>query len=248
MNRTKMRLYPEVAVGGYSRSDMTVEFYTRVRALLTDESRVLDFGAGRGQFMDDEPWFRRSLQDLRGSGRHVVGIDIDEAVSENPSLDEAHVLEPNAPWPIADQSIDLVLSDWTFEHIDRPKHIADEAARVVKPGGWFCARTPNRRGYVAAAARLVPNSMHARTLRRLQPSRQARDVFPTRYLLNTPGDVARAFRDFDVYHYPGFGEPAYFGSSVAAWRAVQTLHRALPPQLAPALMFFMRRRQDATAD
>ena len=47
-SETLVRLYPEADVGGFTRHDGFVEFYTRVNALLHDESTVLDFGAGRG--------------------------------------------------------------------------------------------------------------------------------------------------------------------------------------------------------
>ncbi|OWY62641.1 hypothetical protein B7486_57335, partial [cyanobacterium TDX16] len=43
------RLYPEVGAGGFSRSDGTVEFWSRVQALVTPGAHVLDLGAGRGR-------------------------------------------------------------------------------------------------------------------------------------------------------------------------------------------------------
>ena len=47
-------MYPEVAAGGFTRHDGFVDFYVRVGALLTGESRVLDFGAGRGELSESE--------------------------------------------------------------------------------------------------------------------------------------------------------------------------------------------------
>ena len=42
------RLHPESALGGYTAYDGTIEFYGRIKALITPEMRVVDFGAGRG--------------------------------------------------------------------------------------------------------------------------------------------------------------------------------------------------------
>jgi hypothetical protein len=71
--------------------------------------------------------------------------------------------------------------------------VVAELHRVVAPGGWVCARTPNRRGFIAVGARLVPNALHVRALKKLEPERKDFDVFPTRYRLNTMGQVRRAF-------------------------------------------------------
>ena len=60
-----------------------------------------------------------------------------------------------------------------------------EIERILKPGGWFCARTPNKWGYISLGANLIPNSLHVRFLKFLQPDRQEEDVFPTRYRMNT---------------------------------------------------------------
>jgi hypothetical protein len=59
-----------------------------------------------------------------------------------------------------------------------------EVARVLRPGGWFLAKTPNLRHYVSLAARCTPHSWHvAFNARR---GRAESDTFPTRYRLNTP--------------------------------------------------------------
>ncbi len=141
------RFFLEVAAGGYSRRDGTVEFFGRVNALLTPGSVVVDLGAGRGRgALDDAVDYRRQLCVLRGKCQRAIGVDIDPAVRDNPGLDEAHVIALDAPLPFADDSVDLVVSDMTFEHIDRPEHTVAELTRVLRPGGWICARTPNRWG------------------------------------------------------------------------------------------------------
>ncbi len=237
-------LYPETAVGGFSRVDGTIDFFTRVNALLEPQMTVLDFGAGRGLFLEDPPSYRRDLQNLRGKVARVVGVDVDRAVRLNQSVDESHVVGIGEPLPLPDDSVDIVVSDHVFEHIDDPDAAIAELERVLKPGGWICARTPNRHGYIATGARLVPNRAHAKALRRLQPERQERDVFPTRYLLNSPAQLHRHFPAdrFEVFSYTHNSEPAYFGRSVVAWRAVNLVNRLLPSQLGATFMIFVRKR------
>lgn len=242
MTDLRRTLYPEVEVGGYSRADTTIEFFTRVNALLDPSMTVVDFGAGRGQFMDEPAWFRRDLQCLKGKAKEVIGLDVDPVVTGNHSVDSAFVLDESGRWPLPDESVDLVVSDWTFEHVDDPSVLSREASRTVKSGGWICARTPNKWGYIALGSRVIPNQGHVTVLRKLQPHRQARDVFPTRYHLNTPTDVQQAFPEFEVYSYGINGEPAYFGQSKVAWRTAQLAHQLLPPGLRSTMLFFLRRR------
>ena len=195
-NPTLARLYPEAAVGGYTQLDGQVEFYTRVNALVDQDSHVLDFGAGRGQWaVDPMPAISRRLRMLRGRVARVVGTDVDEAVLTNPTLDEAKVVAPGEPLPYDDGTFDLVIADHVLEHIDA-EHAPDVAAemmRLLKPGGWLAARTPNKWGMIGVGARAVPNKLHARVLDRLQPGRKAEDVFPVRYEMNTRKDLARLF-------------------------------------------------------
>jgi SAM-dependent methyltransferase len=148
-------LYPEVAAGGFSRVDGSIAFYGRVRALLAEcptPAMVVDFGAGRGAFLDDQVRARRDTRLLRGTAGRVVGIDIDEAVLTNPSVDEAYVVKVGEPLPLAGGSADLVVSDFTFEHIADPGWAAGEIGRILRPDGWMCALTPNRWGYIGNGA------------------------------------------------------------------------------------------------
>lgn len=244
-SRIAERHFPEVRAGGFSRVDGTVAFYTRVRALTSSDSTVVDFGAGRGQSIEDPVAFRRSLQQLRGTVRRVIGLDVDEAVRENPGVDEAHVITLGAPLPLPDASVDLVLADFVFEHVEDPRWAGREIARVLRPGGWICARTPNRRGMIAVAARLVPNRYHVQALRVLQPGKKDVDTFPTAYLMNTVRDLEICFPPdkFDHVTYTYDGGPAYAGGSRAGWALFRMLSRLTPARLRPTLFVFVQKRR-----
>ncbi|HEV7344496.1 MAG TPA: methyltransferase domain-containing protein [Devosia sp.] len=244
IDQTRQTMYPEVAAGGFSRVDGTVDFYQRINALVQPDSVVLDVGAGRGQAHHDDPSsYRRSLRNFKGRTRRVIGIDVDPVVMTNPSLDEAHLIV-NDKWPVETGSVDVAFSDYTFEHVPDPAAFASEALRVLKPGGWLCARTPNKHGYISIASRLIPESMHGRVLRRAQPDRKEEDVFPTTYLLNTPRDIKGRFSpaSWNYYIYTQNAEPAYFGSSAALWRIAGAALKLTPQRFWPTLMIFMQKK------
>lgn len=246
MTEPLRRLYPEIAAGGFSRENKNLEFYSRVNALLTPESVVVDFGAGRGGFMDEPDSYLRRLRLFRGRVARVIGVDIDPVVEQNPSVDQAIVWQPGSPIDLPDASVDVVVSDFTFEHIDEPEIVAAELDRIVRPGGWICARTPNRWGYIAIGASLVPNRWHARALKRLQPGQRAeRDVFPTRYRMNTRGVIRRLFPEprWAVYAYTMNGEPVYFGRSRVLIYGVYAVSRLLPQRLGSTYLFFVHKQE-----
>lgn len=245
---TLERLYPESAVGGFSRVDGQIEFYTRINALVDEHSRVLDFGAGRGLWaVEPMPEMSRLLRRLKGRVAEVVGTDVDEAVLTNETLDSAQVVPIGEPLPFPDASFDLVIADYVLEHVGKSEaqDVADEVMRILKPGGWLAARTPNKWGTTGLGASIIPNRLHVTLLKRLQPNRKAEDVFPVRYEMNTRRDVRRLFGKHRAYVYGHTSEPAYFGKSVIAWRAAAFLARLTPPGLAPTLMIFVQKSESS---
>jgi SAM-dependent methyltransferase len=246
--KTLRRLYPESEVGGYTRHDGFVEFYTRVNALLDANSTVLDFGAGRGLWATEPlPDLSRTLRAFHERVARVVGVDVDPVVVNNATLQEATVIEPGQPLPFADNTFDLVLADYVLEHVrheDAPT-VASEILRVLRPGGWFAARTPNKWGLIGVGARTVPNRLHTRALSRLQPGRLPEDVFPVAYAMNTRRVLRQLFPEpARVVVYGHASEPRYCGDRVAAWRLAALLDRLTPPLFAPTLMVFVQKAGD----
>lgn len=245
VNDVAQRLFPEVGVGGFTRVDGTVQFYARINSLLQPHHIVVDFGAGRGsELQNSASPFRTGLRKLQGKCAKLIGVDVDEAVLKNPFIDEAVVIEPYGKLPFEDASVDVVVADWVFEHIGSPERTISELHRILKPGGWICARTPNRFGYLGIAANLVPNSLHTAVLKVMQPNRKEEDVFPTTYQLNSFGALKRHFpqSQWDAMTYSWNAEPAYFGKSALLWRCVLLLHRLMPEFFGTTLMVFLQKR------
>jgi len=239
------RLQPEVRVGGYAARDGTIEFYSRVKSLSSGATFAVDLGAGRGAwFEEDASSFRRDMRLLKGHVSTVIGCDIDPVVLQNRALDSARMLVPGEPWPFDAGSVDLIVSDYVLEHIEDPKSFAAEVNRILKPGGWLCARTPTKYNYVAVGARLISNARHANVLGAAQPGRKAEDVFPTVYRLNTMADVSRWFSTelFENFSYTYTSEPQYHFGRAWVYRLFQFTHWLLPSGMTGNLFIFLRKR------
>jgi len=161
-------------------------FRERILEFLRPESVVLDLGAGAG-IVDQ--------MNFRGLAASVCGVDLDPRVVNNPMLDEGRVANADEI-PYENDRFDLVFSDNVLEHLDQPLKVFREIARVLKPGGVFLFKTPNKWHYMPIIARITPHGFH-QYVNRLR-GRAEVDTFPTRYRANSWGDVARLAAGADL--------------------------------------------------
>lgn len=244
-NQIMASWFPEVGAGGFTSLDGTIEFYIRINALLTPDMTVLDFGGGRGAALTDgDCTFRKQLMTLRGKVVKVIACDVDGAVLSNPGADEKIVIQPDEPLPFADSSFDLIISDFVFEHIADPALVSGELWRILKPGGWICARTPNKYCLISLVTRLIHNSKHSRILRQAQPERQSIDVFPTVFKLNNKRAITTWFSPdaFDNFTYRYEAEPSYFFNNRVVFMLMLLINWLMPPVMKSGLFVFLRKK------
>jgi len=236
--------YPEYNAGGFTRYDGGLEFYGRINALLQPSMVAIDLGAGRGQQFETDNRYRYEMLRIQGKVAKVIGIDIDPAVLTNTHVDEA-LLYDGVRLPLDDQSADLIYCDWVLEHIERPQVFCAEVDRVLRPGGWFCARTPNSISILALASRAIPNALHARLLRKIQAGRrQAQDVFPTFYRMNSHAAIRRLFPDRDWLNctYTRSAEPGYAFGSPTITRIMRVIQYLKHPLGGECLYVFLQKK------
>ena len=244
----KETFYPETRFGGYTDIDGTVAFYHRVNSLLKPSDVVLDVGCGRGEYVDDPVAIRKGLRVLRGKVAKVIGLDVDPAAQTNPFLDEFQLLRGDV-WPLPNDSIDLVLFDWVFEHVADFDRLFSELRRVLKDGGYVCIRTTNRLSYVGLAAAVIPNKHHAGVTSVVQDARKPEDVFPTLYRCNSVRKVKSSMtkHGFDGVVYGYEAEPAYLSFSKAAYFFGVLHQRFAPSFVKPTLFAFGKFKKAAAA-
>ncbi|MEA3109698.1 MAG: hypothetical protein QOI88_4303 [Gammaproteobacteria bacterium] len=228
-------------LAGFTSRDGTIEFYNRINALLQPGFKVLDLGAGRGAwYYTEKAEYKRVLRNLKGKVREYIGADVDTAVLSNPTTDR-NVLIIDGLLPLGDGEVDVVICDWVLEHIVDVASFRREVARVLKPGGIFCARTPHSFSYVSLAARAVRNSSHVKWLRWVQPNRKAQDAFPTAYQCNTLGAVSRCFDGWTNYTYLYTAEPSYYFGRKPVFQFMNLMHRIAPRVMTGSLFIFLRK-------
>lgn len=115
---------------------------------------VLDAGCGEGY----------GTRILAGAAARVLGVDRvpDVVAHARRAYPEADLLVADVcDLPLADESVDLVVSLQVIEHVAAPDRLVAEAARVLRPGGELLCATPNRVTFSPGAA-APTNPFHIR--------------------------------------------------------------------------------------
>jgi SAM-dependent methyltransferase len=158
-------------------------FERRVESLIGPDTRVLlDAGCGR-----TVPVLRK----FQGKVGHLIGVELVPFTDVPPGI-ETHNADLGA-LPLADASVDLIMSRSVFEHLTDPESVYRELARVLRPGGRIVFLTANLWDYGTQVARLVPNRLHGKVVKAVE-GRAEEDTFPTAYKTNTRADVDRLAR------------------------------------------------------
>ncbi|MBS1801932.1 MAG: class I SAM-dependent methyltransferase [Acidobacteria bacterium] len=134
---------------------------------------------------------RNATTEMLSSIGRVTGADVDPEVLSNSFCSDAKVFD-GSRLPFPDASFDACVSNWVLEHVEYPEAHFREIARVLRPNGVYCFRTPNLFHYVTIGSRLTPHSIHLATANRLRGrGSDAHDPYTTFYRANTARGLKR---------------------------------------------------------
>jgi SAM-dependent methyltransferase len=168
--------------------DGTTQFHRFCRDHIHSGARILEVGAGPTN---------RTSEYLATIGT-VVGVDVSDEVMGNRSLAAADVYDGRI-LPYQNASFDNCVSNYVLEHVVDPQEHFRQIARVLRPGGTYCFRTPNLLHYITMASWLLPHSMHLRFANQLRGlSNEHHEPYPTLYRSNTRHAIGRMCRYADL--------------------------------------------------
>jgi len=139
--------------------------------------RILEIGPGlKGS---------KTTRYLKHISNDLVGLDIDPNLRKNQLINNLCIYD-GITFPFHDLSFDVVVSDYVNEHITNPYELHGEIFRVLKNGGYYLFRTPNKFHYVSIVGLITSHSFHRVIYRWLRKKpEEAHDPYPTKYLFNS---------------------------------------------------------------
>lgn len=171
----------------YGSSKHPYKFYEqKIDSLLTHDAVLMDAGCGR-----TVPVLRTYL----GKAKRLIGVELVEFTDVPTGIETYNA--NLAKLPLADSTVDLIMSRSVFEHLSDPESVYREFSRVLRPGGAVVFLTANMWDYGTLVARLVPNNYHAKIVRYTE-GRAEEDTFPTAYKTNTRADVERLAKSAEL--------------------------------------------------
>ena len=195
-NSSWVNLISENSLKGWHifQNDGTIDFYLRIRTLINENSSVLDYGAGRSKWYEDEECdTRKNIRYLKNDVKILIAADIDNGVLENRSSHNQVLIEDSVFNYFEKESFDIIIADYVLEHVDDVEDFKKNIDYLLKKGGVFCARTPHKYAFVSIFAQLIKNHLHNFVLKYAQPKKKEIDTFDTKFKLNTLGSISNTF-------------------------------------------------------
>jgi len=156
-------------------------------------TRWLDLGCGHNLLPAWLPASQIEESIIIDKADLVVGIDADVASLRQHNSLTNKIAGDIESLPFKDESFSLVTANVVIEHVKSPDLLLAEVRRVLRPNGLFIFHTPNAISYATAIAKIIPEPLKIRLVALLQ-NREARDVYPTCYRMNTRRTIERLAR------------------------------------------------------
>jgi|TARA_B110000238_G_C16111463_1_gene432862 2-polyprenyl-3-methyl-5-hydroxy-6-metoxy-1,4-benzoquinol methylase len=227
--------------GKFSINDGTLDFYLRVRTIINKKKIVLDLGAGKGVWFQNKNNIEliQSIQYLKPHVKKLYGADMDPIILRNKSTDE-NLLIKNNIIPLKNSSIDIIICDWVFEHIQYPKIFYKEINRVLKRNGTLCLRTPHKFSYMSLISNLLEGSIIKDwLLKKTQPGRKK--YFRSFYKINTQHKINKVFKNYSNNTFIIKPDPGYYFNSKIVYILLQIMHSITPKFFSGVIIGFLKK-------
>jgi len=160
-----------------------------IDSVLTPQTRWLDAGGGHQILEVAAPDLELAM--VRRVRLTVCCDRVVDAIAKHRSI-RAGVGATLDHLPFRSASLDLITLNNVAEHLEHPREVLSEFARVLAPGGRVIIHTPNVASYPVRIAevgrRILPKPFIMKLIRYMD-FREEEDVFPTFYRVNTDRDL-----------------------------------------------------------
>jgi len=143
INEKIKKYYPAFRTGGFY-------FRQLLTAALGADKVVVDAGCGDGGI----------ISEFVGQWQKLIGLDQNKELLDKNIVVDEKIFADLTRIPLADSSVDVIVSQFVLEHLAEPSKAFEEFNRILKPGGRFIFITPNIYHPIMLASRILPFSLH----------------------------------------------------------------------------------------
>ena len=221
----------------YSKS--RIDLWSKVLDDLTQPHfEVLEIGSGSGRGLQNQFYPQVS---------RIVGIDLDDRVLSNPYLDQAlkisaYDLEEN----FTIDKFDIVYSHMVAEHIEDAQKFISSQLNCLNNRGVIIHSTVSKYYWTSMINDFVSVKIKNWLIKKLGSGREADDIFPAFYTLNSERQIRKVCDDLNVYYtiIRQDEPPGYLRGSLILMFLYTMLHKPLQfifPALKPTFIFIISR-------
>lgn len=179
------------------------DVYDELLAPYIDKKNVLlDAGCGKKGIMNK----------YKGRLKYAIGIDLSFSALKVNNVLNSYVQGSLNMLPFADNTFDVIISQWAVEHIPDPEVCFREFYRVLKKGGGIILVTNSIHHPLMFFSSIFPEKIRDAVKTKLLPPEIEEDTFPTYYRCNTLKRMEAVLgkigftKAFDCY----VGDPSFF--------------------------------------
>lgn len=183
--RDYLELQRRIAPGLRYNQDVYRE---QVESLVTPDTVWLDAGCGQRIFPAWRPL--EVERNIVGRAKLVIGCDIDAPALRLHQTVRLLAVADLTRLPFRSEAVDLITCNTVVEHLDDPRSVFREFARVLRPRGRVIVHTPNAWSHFVLVSRFLPRRAKLRL-----DERPPDEIFPTRYRANTRRRLRRLMAD-----------------------------------------------------
>ncbi len=159
------------------------QYHDLIATVVTQDTSLIDVGCGRMSLAE------AAIHTTKRS----VGVDLSlNDLQQNTTVSQ-RVLANAEYLPFASASFDVLVSQWTIEHLQDPQSVFNEMSRIVRPGSKLILFTTNAHHYIPLVSRLVPDGIQRWLIQGLL-QRPSHESHPTFYRANTQRAINKLAR------------------------------------------------------
>ena len=199
----------------------TARYQALIAHYIQSGARILDLGCGRG-----------GVVERLGAVGYWFGVDPDwHSLAMHRTSFFPRSCAGATALPIAQDSIDIVLSSWVLEHLPDPESVFYEIARITRPGGHFFFLTPNVWHPIPRLSQRLTKSLKTqRALVQRLYKRVPADTFAVYYQAHTwkQIDICAAQAGLQLREVEFIEDPSYLAWNALTFASAVAFENLLP--------------------